>query len=188
MNFSDMKKVAKIISSKSSSTTSSELPPPPNQLWRITIKTFPRKQWLPVIIQSRLPDSVKNFNIYSIYGTQQVIQFFIILKIMINRKNDREKGQITFSRQLTFCKIDINLVNDIPSPLLPYLDLPFSLDGLSLFSSADDRHHPIIGILGYFWGANIHLGPITPASHIWASPPFLLMGFLCFHPQTVKGI
>ena len=69
MNFSDMKKVAKIISSKSSSTTSSELPPPPNQLWRITIKTFPRKQWLPVVIQSRLPDSVKNFIIFHIRNT-----------------------------------------------------------------------------------------------------------------------
>ena len=43
----------------------------------------------------------------------------------------------TFSRQLTFCEIDINLVHDVPSPLLPYLDIPFSLDGLSLFSSAD---------------------------------------------------
>ena len=59
MNFGNMNKVAKIFSSKSSSTTSSELPPPPSQLWRITIKTFPRKQWLPVVIQSRLPDSVK---------------------------------------------------------------------------------------------------------------------------------
>ena len=64
--------------------------PTPNQLWRITIKTFPRKQWLPVVIQSRLPDSVKNFNIYSIYGTQQLIQLFIILKIierMIDKKD-----------------------------------------------------------------------------------------------------
>ena len=62
-------------------------------------------------------------------------QFFITLKIMINRKNDKKKD--TFSRQLTFCEIDINLVHDVPSPLLPYLDIPFSLDGLSLFSSAD---------------------------------------------------
>ena len=69
MNFGNMKKVAKIISSKSSSVTS-ELPPPPNQLWRITIKTFPQKQWLPIVIQSRLPDSVKNFNIFNIWNTR----------------------------------------------------------------------------------------------------------------------
>ena len=77
MNFGNMNKVAKIFSSKSSSTTSSELPPPPSQLWRITIKTFPRKQWLPVVIQSRLRDSVKNFIFHTWNTTGDPILYHI---------------------------------------------------------------------------------------------------------------
>ena len=51
--------------------------PTPNQLWRITIKTFPRKQWLPVVIQSRLRDSVKNFIFHTWNTTGDPILYHI---------------------------------------------------------------------------------------------------------------
>ena len=167
MNFGNMKKVAKIISSKSSSTTSSELPPPLINYGELRSKLFHENNGCPLLFNQDCLILWKTSSC-SIYGVQQVTQFFITLKIMISRKNDK-KGYVFQTTDLL--RNWYKSGSRCPLPPSPLFGYPlFSWWAFSVFICRC-RHHPIIGILGYFWGANIHLGSIPPPP-LFGSPLF----------------